>query len=311
MGSLDNKKTTFHCGVIGLGRFGIFWLNLLFKKRDVLLQHAQKMLPFLDAPVEKIQFHVFDTTISQTKMDGLRSLLQSEKHGGEKDGQIEEDFESFFTIGEKPSDFSELSMVFFCVPISVLSATLDEFVPHLNEQCVLLDTCSVKELPTKWMNKQSKKDHYILATHPLFGPDSFSDKNSRKIALCPVRFPATMLNAWIEFFYALGLTSIVLDAKEHDREVAFTQGLTHLLGRILTQLLVEDYDITTKGFQSLREIITQTCNDSQQLFCDLQRFNHYSSEVWQMFSKATSVVIKELQMKKAPDKETKKDKDDK
>ena len=58
-----------------------------------------------------------------------------------------------------------------------------------------------------------------------------------------------------------------------------TQGLTHYLGRVLAQLELQPSRIASLGYQKLLEIIEQTCNDSWQLFFDLQQYNPYTKDM--------------------------------
>ena len=48
---------------------------------------------------------------------------------------------------------------------------------------------------------------------------------------------------------------------EHDREAAFTQGVAHYIGRVLSDLGVRRSPIGTVGYNKLLEIVEQTCND--------------------------------------------------
>ena len=73
--------------------------------------------------------------------------------------------------------------------------------------------------------------------------------------------------------------SVSLRADEHDRDAAFSQGVTHFIGRVLKEMDVQDKEIATKGYKSLLEIVEQTCNDPLQLFYDLQRYNPYTRDM--------------------------------
>ena len=66
---------------------------------------------------------------------------------------------------------------------------------------------------------------------------------------------------------------------EHDRIAASSQGITHFIGRVLDESGVRSTDINTLGFNELLGVIEQTCNDSWDLFSDLQKFNPYTNEM--------------------------------
>ena len=61
--------------------------------------------------------------------------------------------------------------------------------------------------------------------------------------------------------------------------VAYSQGITHYIGRVLADLNLKNTKINTLGYKKILEIIQQTCNDSWQLFCDLQHFNPYTKKM--------------------------------
>jgi prephenate dehydrogenase len=66
---------------------------------------------------------------------------------------------------------------------------------------------------------------------------------------------------------------------EHDKMVAYSQGITHYIGRVLSDLNLKPTLINTLGYQKLLEIMQQTCNDSWQLFIDLQKYNPYTKNM--------------------------------
>ena len=70
-----------------------------------------------------------------------------------------------------------------------------------------------------------------------------------------------------------------MTADDHDRDAAFSQGVTHFIGRVLKEMDLEEKEIATKGYISLLEIVEQTCHDPLQLFYDLQRFNPYTRDM--------------------------------
>jgi prephenate dehydrogenase len=81
---------------------------------------------------------------------------------------------------------------------------------------------------------------------------------------------------------------------QHDREAAFTQGVTHYIGRILADLNLHHSEIGTLGYSKLLEIIEQTCNDPWQLFVDLQRFNPHTREMRGRLAQAIQHIMDSL-----------------
>ena len=91
---------------------------------------------------------------------------------------------------EKVSEDEVLSsdILYFCVAISSLEEVLKRVSKRIKKGAIILDTCSVKTYPAAWLQENLNKDEYcLIATHPMFGPDSA--KNGIKglpIVLCPI-----------------------------------------------------------------------------------------------------------------------------
>ena len=120
----------------------------------------------------------------------------------------------------------------------------------------------------------------LVATHPMFGPDSAKEGvDGLPIVMYPVRARETTASYWESYFKRIGLRFILMDPHQHDREAAFTQGITHYMGRVLADLSLKTSPIATLGYKKLLEIIEQTCNDPWQLFLDIQNFNPYTKDM--------------------------------
>jgi prephenate dehydrogenase len=183
-------------------------------------------------------------------------------------------------------------VVFFCVTISSFEEVLARTAPRIPPGTLVLDTCSVKSHPAAAMRQLLPPTVSALATHPMFGPDSASEGLAGlPMVLCPVRLDDGVLDRWRRFFSSMGLAVEVMDPDEHDRQAAFTQGVTHYLGRVLKDLGVGPSAIATVGYQRLLEIVDQTCNDPWQLFLDLQRYNPHTREMRERLRRSLETVM--------------------
>jgi len=70
---------------------------------------------------------------------------------------------------------AEKQNILLAVPINQLKAVLHAITPSLRNSALVIDVCSVKEQPLKWMKTILPTHVSILGTHPLFGPDSTTD----------------------------------------------------------------------------------------------------------------------------------------
>ena len=171
-------------------------------------------------------------------------------------------------------------ILFFCVTISQFEGVLERVKERIGKNTIVCDTCSVKTYPAEWMEKHLDSTVYRIATHPMFGPDS--GKNGLEnlpLVMCPVMDKDERYEKVKSLFVSMGLKVIEMTPDEHDREAAFSQGVTHFIGRILSEMHLKPSGISTKGYKALLEIVEQTCNDPLSLFCDLQRYNPYTRDM--------------------------------
>jgi prephenate dehydrogenase len=183
-------------------------------------------------------------------------------------------------------------VVILCVAISSVEEVLLRMRGRLSPGVLVMDTCSVKTYPVDLMRRLLPESVSILGTHPMFGPDSARDGVAGlPMILCPARMPAKESERWREFFSAMGMAVTVMTPDEHDREAAFTQGVAHYIGRVLSDLGVRRSAIGTVGYNKLLEIMEQTCNDPWQLFLDLQRYNPHTREMRARLEKSIRGVM--------------------
>ncbi|MFA6210466.1 MAG: prephenate dehydrogenase/arogenate dehydrogenase family protein [Candidatus Obscuribacterales bacterium] len=97
---------------------------------------------------------------------------------------------------------------------------------------------------------------------------------------------------WKKYFIEKELDVLELTAEEHDKQAASSQALTHLVGRILTTMQFSPSSIDTNNSKKLQEIAQQVSKDELQLFLDLQRYNPYTQAMRADFVKAQTELYK-------------------
>lgn len=173
-------------------------------------------------------------------------------------------------------------VIFLCVPISALEAALAQISGLLQAGTLVFDTCSVKMVPAELMEARlgAIEGLSLAASHPLFGPDSArAGVEGRPIATWFLSGNREGYEDWLSFFEELGLILVEIAPEEHDRLAAYSQGITHYVGRVLGELQLRSTPIDTQGFSILLSLIEQTCNDSPELFHDLQIYNPNTREM--------------------------------
>ncbi len=164
-----------------------------------------------------------------------------------------------------------------CVPISVFKDFLKDIAPLIKPDALIIDVCSVKEYPIRWMKEILPDTVSILATHPMFGPDSASDSlEGRKICLCKVKIPEKQYRKIRSYLTSKGLVVIEATAREHDEQIATSLALTHLIGRTLSESGATQLDIDTEGYKRLLHILEVVERDTWQLFTDMHHYNSFA-----------------------------------
>ena len=208
-------------------------------------------------------------------------------------------------IGKFPGvEFTDLEsilkekVIFVAVPIRHFESLVKEISPHLSEGTTIIDVCSVKTHPAKIMENNLPENIGIIATHPMFGPDSFISNNRLKMMMNNTRDAHHQFNFWCQFFTDQGIHVMEMSPDQHDRMAAQTQGVTHFLGRMLKEYGIRKTTIDTQGFRDLLDLVDQTCNDTWELYTDLQLYNPYTDDMIDKLKLATASLdnrLKELQ----------------
>lgn len=188
-------------------------------------------------------------------------------------------------------DVCQCPIVIPFVPMSALEALLKEMAPLLKEDALVIDVCSVKSMPVKWMKEILPEHVQILGTHPMFGPDSARNTLfGCKIVLCPVRIKEETTREIRAYLETHGLKVIEATPEEHDQQIAHSLLLTHFIGRSLMEFEAKSLDIDTKGYRRLMKILETVENDSWQLFEDMNRYNPYAEETRREFINSLSTI---------------------
>ena len=185
--------------------------------------------------------------------------------------------------------------LFLCVSISAMKEVVGRIGDIIPPRTLVFDTCSVKMYPLSVMEGYLPQENPIIGTHPMFGPDSAADGlRGLPLVMSPLRAEEKIIEEWEKIFKRMGLKVIRITPEEHDHTAAYSQGVTHFLGRVLDELNLKPTEIGTMGYKKVLEVVEQTCNDPYQLFLDLQRYNPYTEEMRQKLKDALESTMKKL-----------------
>lgn len=174
--------------------------------------------------------------------------------------------------------------VIVSVAISATESMIQEIAPLLKKGSLVMDVCSVKVLPAQWLEKYISRDNEIMATHPMFGPDSAANgTKDLQWVICPLRISVETLNQVKEVLNKLEVKIIETTPEEHDRQAAVSLSLVHFIGRGLEEFGIKPLEISTMGFERLLKVNETVTHDSFQLFLDMQKYNPFAKEARERF----------------------------
>ena len=186
------------------------------------------------------------------------------------------------------------TLIFICTSISSLPEVLSALSPVVNPTALICDTCSVKVYAQQCMEEILPKECALLGSHPMFGPDSLHCSATLPIVLCPIRISEARMQQCSQLCALWGLESINMSAQAHDEMSAYSQGFTHLIGRIAQDMQLTPLNIATLGYQKILQVMAQTCKDSRKLFLDLERYNPYTKNMLLQFNKSVEKICAEI-----------------
>jgi prephenate dehydrogenase len=189
------------------------------------------------------------------------------------------------------NEVARQDIVLLALPFRHLQSVAREIAPHLRPGSIVVDVCSIKTKPLSILEEELPPTINIIGMHPLFGPQSSRDGiKGLRIALCPVRGSKGPI---VERFLRreLELEVIRMTAEQHDRQMAYVQGLTHLIARIVVAMDVPPLEHTTTTFSHLDRMTSMVRHDSDEVFRTIIKDNPFVDDVIKSFVKATKDVL--------------------
>lgn len=256
-----NKKEPLKIGIIGFGKFGQF-LGKTFAKNN----------------------HVYCT--NKADMSVVAKELGC----------------TYYPLYDLAS-FAKLDLDVIILSVSIISFedVLRTLPKDLLKGKLIVDVLSVKVHAKEVMKKTLPEDCDILCTHPMFGPESGKFGWGGlpflydKIRIENVERCERFLSLW----ESERCKMIEMSCEEHDQYAANSQFITHLTGRILWQQNLVPTPIDTKGFQTVLNLVENTCKDSFDLFFGLYFYNSYAGMQLAKIREALAQVERQLAAKEA------------
>lgn len=194
----------------------------------------------------------------------------------------------FFSLGE----VAQCDAVVLCVPIHAFEKTVEKLLPIMGWSSVLVDVATVKLHTVEVLERLAGGRRWI-ATHPMFGPESYAKQGysteGLRIVIAKHSLGREEYIALRDLFSGVGFSVIEKSAQEHDRDLARTLFLTHYIGQVVSRAGFSRTDIDTLSFGYLMDAVESVKNDTN-LFRDVYDYNPYCRQTIQGFGAAEQGV---------------------
>lgn len=191
-------------------------------------------------------------------------------------------------------DTASSDIVVFAVPVKELEKSVASVVPFLKKGQLVIDLCSVKCKPVEILNRLIPHDVDTMSLHPLFGPQSGKNGiTGLNVTVCNVRGERTQ--CVVGFLQnRLNLKTFETSPENHDQEMAYVQGLTHMIAKVFVRMDVPDIHQQTKTYTHLNDMVELIRYDSEELFLAIQRDNPYVKATTEKFFAAVRALEEKL-----------------
>ncbi len=162
-----------------------------------------------------------------------------------------------------PEAVSRADLAVFCTPVTLIADQVLAAAPRCAAGTLLTDAGSTKRAIVAALDGRLPHGVAFVGSHPLAGSekrgpehadaDLFQDRVT-VVTPTPASDPAAVART-IAFWRALGSRVICMDPEQHDRALAVTSHLPHLLASALAGILPPDlHALTANGFRDTTRI---------------------------------------------------------
>ncbi|MBA0754139.1 hypothetical protein Gogos_022044 [Gossypium gossypioides] len=207
---------------------------------------------------------------------------------------------SFFL---NPHDLCEQhpEVILLCTSIISTEQVLKTLpLQRLKRSTLLVDVLSVKEFARNLLLDTLPPDFDIICSHPMFGPQSAKQSWKdlffvyEKVRIGNESSRVQRCEQFLGIFQSEGCKMVEMSCQEHDKLAAGSQFMTHTVGRVLDMLGLESTPINTKGYETLLDLVENTCRDSFDLYYGLFLYNKSALEMVERLDLAFDALRNEL-----------------
>lgn len=165
-------------------------------------------------------------------------------------------------------------------PAGSIEGLVKEIASYIRPWATVFDICSVKTPAIKAMMEFLPTHCNIMTIHPIFWPQSGKNGISWfKCMVSNIRSEEGIYQDMKRFLWEkLWLQILEITPEEHDREMAYVQGISHFIWRALKHISIPDAPLSTKSYEHIKEMSELVGYDSEELFLSIQTDNPFVAE---------------------------------
>ncbi len=176
----------------------------------------------------------------------------------------------------------QCDVVIFAVPLQESVRIMQQNIGYATRKDqLIMDVSSLKEGQVKAMLEGSGE---VLGMHPMFGPKT--DPKSQTVILCPGRVSRATLQSVRQRLRSMGLKTVTLTPRQHDRLMAFVQALPHLKSLLIAgalHALHADLDrvegVSPPPYEIELDLVGRFLDDDPALYGPIMFGNAHSPEI--------------------------------
>ena len=161
-------------------------------------------------------------------------------------------------------ELSLATIVIISIPVDVTIPVLVEVLDRISDDCLVFDAGSIKESICLAVQNHPKRKNY-LACHPIAGTEFSGPEaalegmyDQKTMIICEVEATSFKLQELaVELFRAIGMRIRYMNAKSHDKHIAYVSHLSHISSFMLGKTVIEKeknendiFDMAGSGFES-------------------------------------------------------------
>ncbi|MGH1365565.1 MAG: prephenate dehydrogenase/arogenate dehydrogenase family protein [Calditrichia bacterium] len=164
------------------------------------------------------------------------------------------------------------------VPLSKFENVTQQISEVVQPGSIVIDVCTTKYYPATVMERLLPKSVDLIASHPLFGPESLRMANwnltGLNLVIWPLRITDERFVAIEDALKATGMNIVRKSPEDHDKTLADSQFLSLLVGALLERLDITSSEMNTRSFDELLDVKETTRNDYH-ILLDVFRYNPF------------------------------------